>query len=180
MKTSTRASAGFSLIEVLIALGVLTVGMLGAAAVFATGMQLMTSAPGDLTATQKANEAIESVYSARDSHVLTWNQIMNVQGASGHDGGVFLDGPQPLYLPGPDGLINTADDVHTIETITYPGKDQMLGTGDDTTIVLSTFTREIQIRDVEANLRSITVIVKYKAGTLNRVYTLTAYISNFS
>lgn len=170
---------GFSLIETMIAVGVLSVGLLGAAALLASGMQKIASSPRDLIATQKATEAIESVFSARDTHTLTWAQIQNVRGASGSDGGIFLDGPQPLRAPGADGLIDTADDG-AIETVVYPGPDQQFGTADDITVTLNGFTREIRIRDVEANLRSITVIVVYQDGAATRTYTLTAYISSFS
>jgi len=162
------------------ALAVLTTGLLGAVGVLSFEMQTMSSSPGDLIAAQKANEAIESVFSARDSHVLTWAQIQNVQGASGNDGGVFIDGPQPLRLAGPDGLVNTADDLSTIESVVYPGPDQLMGTADDETIVLNGYTREIKIRNVEGSLRSITVTIIYTAATGVRTYTLTAYISNYS
>ena len=65
------------------ALGVLTVGVLASAAVLATGMQNLSSSPGDVVVTQKAAQAIEAVFSARDSHKLTWAQIRNVKGAIG-------------------------------------------------------------------------------------------------
>ena len=168
---------GFSLAETVIALGVLTTGVLGAAAVLATGMQNLSSSPGDVIVTQKAAQAVEAVFSARDSHRLTWDQIKNVS-----NGGVFLDGPQSLKLAGPDGLVNTADDT-TIETITFPGKDQMLGTSDDTTVTLSNYTREIAIRDVTSEngqLRSIVVTIKYQNGPRTRTYTLTTFISAYS
>jgi prepilin-type N-terminal cleavage/methylation domain-containing protein len=171
---------GFSLIETMIALGVLTVGLLGAAGVLSLGLRNVATSPDDLIATQKANEAIESVFSARDSHVLTWSQIQNVQGASGADGGIFLDGPQQMKLAGPDGLLNTADDPATIESVVYPGPDQLIGTADDQTISLKGFTREIKIRNVETSLRSITVTITYTDGTRQRSYTLTAYISSYS
>jgi prepilin-type N-terminal cleavage/methylation domain-containing protein len=170
---------GFSLIETMIAVGILAVGLLGAAALLASGMQKIASSPRDLIATQKATEAIESVFSARDTHTLTWARIRNVRGASGADGGIFLDGPQDLRAPGPDGLIDTADDG-AIETVVYPGPDQLFGTADDVTTTLAGFTREIQIRDIEANLRSITVIITYRDGAATRTYTLTAYISSFA
>ena len=191
MHAHTSSQRGFSLVEAVMALGVLTAGMLGAAAVLTTGMDRLTSSPGDVVATQKASEAIEAVFAARDSHKLTWAQIRNAKGVSGSDGGVFLDGPKSLLLAGPDGLVNTADDT-TVETVTLPGPDQLLGTSDDTTNTLNGFTREIVIKDVanEPNacgavltpcmLRSITVTVTYQSGTTKRTYTLTTYISSYA
>ena len=176
---SRGTESGISLIETVIAAGVLSVGMLGAAAVFTTGMQHVGGSPADVTASQKAVEAIESVISARDTHKLTWSQIRNIRGVSGNDGGIFLDGPQPLRTAGADGLVNTADDG-AIETVTLPGPDQKMFTADDETITLDNYTREIQIVDVETDLRSITVIVKYHIGARLQTFTMTTYISNFS
>src|SRR5207237_1216924 len=110
----------------------------GAAGLLAGGLQKIVSSPGDLTATQKATEAVESVFSARDSHALTWAQIRNVKGVSGSDGGVFLDDPQSLKLPGADGIAGTVDDG-AVESVVYPGHDQQLGTSDDITVTLSGF-----------------------------------------
>jgi type II secretory pathway pseudopilin PulG len=180
----SSSSKGFSLVETIVALGVLTVGILGAAAVLAAGMQNLSSSPADVVTTQKAAEAMEAVFSARQSGKLTWSQIANVNGSSGHDGGIFLDGARALNLPGVDGLVNTADDAAAgVETVRLPGKDQQLNTGDDQIVPLTTFTREIMIRDVAGELgqlRSIMVTVKYKNGTTTRTYTLTTYISSYS
>lgn len=175
------SSKGFSLAETVIALGVLTTGVIGAAGVLTVGMQNLSSSPSDVVVTQKAAQAIEAVFAARDSHRLTWAQIRNVNGASS-DGGVFLDGPQPLKLAGPDGLVNTADDT-TIETVTLPGKDQTLNTPDDLIVTLLQYTREIQIRDVvgeNGELRSIVVTVTYQNGPTKRTYTLQSFISAYS
>jgi type II secretory pathway pseudopilin PulG len=179
MRASRSSQSGSTLVEVVIAMGVLVVGALGTAGVFTRGMQAVTSSPGDLVATQKAAEAIESVFSARDSHTLTWAQIRNVQGQSGSDGGIFLDGPQQLKDPGPDGLVNTIDDG-ALEFVTFPGPDHMLNTADDAIMKLSGYTREIKITDIQTGLRNITVILTFQAGTQTRKYTLTTYISNYS
>lgn len=191
MKTHTSSQSGFSLVETVVALGVLTVGVLSAAGVLMNGMQKLSSSPSDVIATQKAQEAVEAVYSARDSHKLTWSQIRNVLG-SGSDGGIFLDGPKDLKLPGNDGLVNTTDDSTQTETITLPGRDQILGNSDDQTITLSTYKREIKIRDVTnspvgcgavnnpCNLRSIDVTISYQSGPTKRVYTLSTFISSYS
>jgi prepilin-type N-terminal cleavage/methylation domain-containing protein len=169
---------GFSLMETMIAVSVLTVGVLGAAGILATGMQNLSSSPGDVVVTQKAAQAIEAVFSARDSHTLTWEQIRNVR-----DGGVFVDDPQPLREPGPDGLVNTTDDETTIETVQLPGRDGTLDTADDQTSTLSQYTRDIQIVDVpneNGALRSITVTITYRNGPTTRTYTLASFISSYS
>jgi type II secretory pathway pseudopilin PulG len=165
---------GFSLIETVFALGLMATALLGLAALMTAGARRISSAPGDLTATQKAAEAIENVFSARDTQTLGWAQIRNVS-----DGGIFLNGPQPLRQAGPDGLIDTADDAGD-ETVVLPGPDQLLGTTDDITVSLIGFTREIRITDVEPNLRLITVTITYQQGPALRTYTLTTYISNFA
>jgi hypothetical protein len=171
------SSKGFSLAETVIALGVLTTGVLGAAAVLATGMQNLSSSPADVITTQKAAQAIEAVFSARDSGKLTWAQIKNVS-----QGGVFVDGAQSLKLAGLDGLVNTVDDT-TVETVTLPGKDKILQTADDQIVTLSTYTRQIAIQDVpyeNGELRSIVVTIKYQNGPTTRTYVLTTYISAYS
>lgn len=161
-------------------MGVLAVGALGVAGVFTTGMQKASSSPGDLVATQKAAEAVESVFAARDSHKLTWSQISNVYGAGpGCGGGVFEDDEQQLRDPGLDGLVNTVDDG-AIEELRYPGPDRIMRTGDDTFQELGTFWREVAITCVNAGLRIITVTVRYQAGPQSRSYTLATYISDHS
>jgi hypothetical protein len=174
---AARSQEGISLIETAIALGVLCIGVLGAAAVFTKGMERTKSSPGDLVATQKAQEAIESVFAARDSN-LDWAQLRNVTG-SGLVDGVFLVGPQPIKEPGPDGIVNTADDG-AIETITYPGPNGLLGDSDDTTMTLTGFTRQIEISDITPTLRSMTVTVRYADGASLRIYSLTAYFSVYT
>ena len=169
-----RAEAGFSLIETMFAIGVLSVAALGMAGIFAQGMQKTASSPGELLATQKAAEAIESVFSARDSHRITWAQLRN-QNA----GGIFKNNAQLLTTDGADGVVDTADDG-AVERVVLPGRDQLLGTADDVTTTLDGFTREIKITDVSTDLRSITVTITYKSGASTRSYVLTALISTFA
>ena len=160
---------GFSLAETVVALGVLTTGVIGAASVLVAGMQKLSSSPGDVIAAQKASQAIESVYAARDSKRLTWAQINNAS-----SGGVFLDNFQSLYWPGADGLVGTADDVAAgLEQIDLPGQ----------TIKLATYKRQIQIADVpgeNGNLRKVTVTVTFQDGPNTRTYVLVTYISSFA
>jgi hypothetical protein len=149
------------------------------AQVFTLGLGMLGGANSDLIAREKAAEAIESVYTARDTHIVTWAQIRNVAGASGSDGGVFRDGPRPLTVAGPDGLVNTADDG-AIEAMMTPGHDNLLGTDDDVARLMTEFTREIEIRDVGPDLRRIRVIIGYQVATGRREYVLETLISSFA
>jgi len=168
MRPDISSESGFSLVETLVSVGVLTTGVLGAAAVLASGMRNLSSTPSDVIVTQKANQAIETVFAGRDSHRLTWAQINNVSA-----GGVFLDGPQSVTLAGNDGLVDTADDG-AVETID-------MGSGQ--TLSLANYTREIKIRDVASEngqLRTVTVTITYEDGPIRRSYVLSSLISAYS
>lgn len=182
MKPQTNA-AGFSLLEVVFAISILTVAVLGLAGVMAGGLRQLNSSPSSVIAAQKAAQAVEAVFAARDSHMVAWEQVRNVYGGSGNDGGIFLDGTQPLTLPGSDGLVNTADDPDATETMVLAGPDNEVGTDDDRIVSLDGFQREIVIRDVpggDGRLRSVTVTVTYRSGATHEVYTLTTYISAYA
>jgi prepilin-type N-terminal cleavage/methylation domain-containing protein len=180
----TQNQRGFSLIEVMFSLGILTAGVLGAASVLAAGMKNLSSSPGDVIVTQKAAEAIEGVFAARDSHKVEWAKVRNVHGETGADGGIFLDGPQPLHGSGSDGLMNTADDAsQPLEEVPLPGADGIFNTADDISQQLVGFSREIEIKDIPGTggqLRSVTVTMTYKHGQSERKYTLTTYISVYA
>ena len=179
MPVATRPhgnQAGFSLVDTLCGIVILGTGLLALAAAFSQGMILMSTTHIQQVCKEKAVEAIESVTTARDTRVITWAQIRN-QG----NGGIFRDGPQPLRIPGADGMVNTVDDG-AVETEVQPGPDGVLGTGDDTIYALDKFTRQIQITDVpgEANLRQIVVTVRYQNGPMVRQYQLTTFVSAFA
>ena len=155
---------GFSLIVVLAAMLILTLGVLPLAALFAVAVQRMGASTPMLTAREKAREAIESVHAARDTGEASWATIRNASA-----GGLFLDGAAPVKDPGDDGLINTNDD----------GEEQLPE---------SLFTREIDINTlfydgtitVNPNLREVRVIVRYRLNQVWRTYTLVTYISSYS
>jgi prepilin-type N-terminal cleavage/methylation domain-containing protein len=172
---------GFSLLETIIAMAILAGGLLTLAGVFTLGMAHLASSSANLTAREKAREAIESVHSARDVRTIRWQDIRNQS-----QGGVFLDGEQPLRTAGPDGLVNTADDG-AIETSLSAGPDNILGTADDVATPLSTYTRKIVISDIiengqpNATLRELTVTIGFKVGQLSLPpYVLRTFISAVS
>lgn len=174
IRTRRVDQSGFTLIEVMIAIIIMGGGLLALATAFAHGMLIKSTAHYHQIAKEKASEAVESVFTSRDTLVIRWSQIRNVS-----SGGIFLDGAQDVRTPGIDGLINTADDGD-IESATLPGKDNLMGTADDVTTALSDFTRQITITDIGTNLRQIRVTIRYRIGHMKRQYQLVSYISAFA
>lgn len=177
-KTSER---GFTLLETMIAILILSIGVLGLAALLGNGLAFLNGSQADFIAQEKAAEAIECVFTARDTQTLTWAQIQNVS-----SGGLFLNGAQPMLDPGPDGLVGTAaDSTSNPSTLIFPGPDGILGTSDDIVMDLSNtyaMTRTISITSIvnETSVRQIQVTISYRSGRFQRTYTLTTYISQYS
>jgi type II secretory pathway pseudopilin PulG len=179
-----RQQAGFTILEALIAIVILSFGILSLAAVYAQGIQVASMTQLDYIAEKKAEEAVETIFASRDSKQLAWTNVRNVTGAGGPNDGVFLVGAQRLLAAGPDGLYGTADDdaANPDTVIIGPGPDKILGTADDVVMSLGGMTRTIVIADVpgEPGLRQITITMAYRAGALARQYTLVSYIAQFS
>ncbi len=156
--------AGFSFVEVLVAMFILTAGLLPLVGMFTMGVQRITASTPMLMAREKAREAIESVHAARDTGAASWVNIQNVS-----NGGVFLNGNQPIKHPGNDGLVNTADDG-AIE------------------VPVAEFTRAILISPlindmtgaVDTALREVRVTVRYKVYGAWRDYVMITYVSSYS
>lgn len=175
----TTPDSGFTLIEVMVGMLVLTIGTLALAGGVAVGARRLTGSQDQMQASERAAEAAESVFKARDNRTLTWAQIRNVAGGSGADGGIFQDGAKDIRAPGTDGLVNTADDGAIVQ-IVQPGADGLLGTADDVTSPIAGMTREIEIRDISATLRQLRVIVRYRTPMGTQQFVLTTFISAYA
>jgi type II secretory pathway pseudopilin PulG len=189
---TARTATGFTLIETMISAAILMIGLVSLLAVFGLCIAATQDSQADLIARQEASEAMESIFTARDTAQITWAQIQNVS-----KGGIFLDGPQTLLTPGPDGLVGTGDDVADpnpacpgpARCMVAPGSDGIRGTADDVVIPLNNYTRAIQITAVAMNggvtnpyLRQITIAVQYQTTqfkSVSKTYVLSAYISQF-
>jgi len=180
-----QGQKGFTLVEAMVSILILSFGVLSLAAVYAQGLYFASLTQYDYIAEKKAEQAVEAIFTARDTSNLTWTQIQNVSGTAGGGGGVFIDGAQPMLQPGPDGLVGTTRDAGALhELITIgPNPSGQIGTSTDQFVDLNPWmTRTIQITPVtgEPNLRQITVIINYTVGKTQRTYTLVSYISSFA
>jgi len=187
------AQNGFTLIETMIAIAILGIGIMTLIAAFAAAVQATQNSQENLIAREKTLQAMESVYTARNTQQITFAQIANIS-----NGGIFTTGATQLLCAGPDGLVNTADDVACPasgpcaagpECVVLPGPDGILGTADDVGMSLANFTRQIQINTVlesdgvtvDPTLKQVVVTVSYTTGgsTVPHVYTVNALISEY-
>jgi prepilin-type N-terminal cleavage/methylation domain-containing protein len=182
---------GFTLIEVMISVVILTIGLVSMLAVFSLAMASTQSAQDDMVAKQEAVAAIESIFTARNTSQITWAQLQNVPN------GIFMQGFQSIRWQGPDGLDGTADDgpdpdpncPGPSQCLKTPGPDGQLGTADDVYRPLNNFQRQIAItplNDATGNpygsLRQVTVTVQYTTSQYRLVqkqYVMSAYISQY-
>ena len=180
-----QLQCGFSLLEVVISMALLTIGLVSLAGVFGLAMASTQESQEDMIAKQMANEVVESIVTARNTAQLSWDSIQNTS-----DGGIFLNGFQQAYMPAGDGILGTADDVTGAQyvTITEPGPDGIYGTSDDISLPLSNYRRQIQIQPVtDANgnvvpsLRAINVTIQYNTPRTRvpKTYSLSSFISQF-
>jgi prepilin-type N-terminal cleavage/methylation domain-containing protein len=180
----TNRQTGFTLLEAMIAIVILSFGILSLASVYAQGIQVASLTQFDYIAEKQAEEAVETIFAARDSKLLAWTNIRNVTGAGGVNDGVFMVGPRPLLAAGPDGLFGTVDDdaANPTVVIVNAGPDRILGTADDVVMSLTNMTRTIAIVDVvgSTGLRQITITMTYTVGRMTRQFTLVSYIAQFS
>ena len=175
------AAKGFTLLETMISLVVLGVGVLGLCAMLADSLAYMQGSQDAFIAQQKAEEAAEAIYTAKYTNNATFAQLSN--NTVGNPGGLFLVGPQPLLVPGADGLVGSvADSGGTPAYIVYPGPDGKLGTADDVKQALGNFTRTIAITPVAGytnSLNQVVITVNYTTGRFTRAYSLTTYVSAY-
>jgi type II secretory pathway pseudopilin PulG len=177
--SADRKQQGFALLETLIAIVVLMIGLLAVLATFAMAIGNTNSVQLDSIARQKATEALESIFTARQTSQITFANIQNV----GSGTGIFTPGFNPMTDPGPDGLDGTGDDVPAVP-IRLPGPSGKI-TGvspPDVLVNLGNFTRQVQIVNVAGNpnVRQITVTVRYPVPQgWYKSYTVQALISSY-
>jgi type II secretory pathway pseudopilin PulG len=175
---------GFSLLEVVISMAVLTVGLVSLLGVFGLAMASTQTSQQDLIAKQLANEALESIVTARNTSQVSWAQVQNVA-----SGGIFMDGANPIYMAGADGIVGTFDDaVAGEQTLIEPGPDGVFGTADDVQIPLTGYQRTILISpvldssgNVVATLRGVNITLQYTTSQakLPKTYVLSSFISQY-
>lgn len=193
-RVSKQAESGFSLLEVVISMAILTVGLVSLLGVFGLAMAATQTSQQDMIAKQLANEAMESIITARNTSQMNWDDIQNAGSTNcpnlgTSSCGIFLTGAQSIYNAGADGIFGTSDDLSdTLMVLREPGPDGAYGDTDDVYIPLTGYQRTIvfgPVTDasgiVSSTLRSVTVTIQYTTtqSQLAKSYSLNSFISQY-
>jgi type II secretory pathway pseudopilin PulG len=182
--TRTNNEAGFSYIDLMIAIVIMMVGILGLTGALTVNLMRSYETDSQLLAKQHALSTIESIFSAREIHALGsvdgWNSIGNVGNNPGDDGqarGIYLTGFNPIRAEeGGDGVFGTADDA-CASGVACPSP----GHSPNTSAELKGFLRKIEITDIanQPGKRRVDVTIRYAVNRAYRDEKMSTMITNF-
>jgi type II secretory pathway pseudopilin PulG len=179
--TSKKGEQGFTLVEAVVAIFILTIGLLGTAAAITYALEFGTLSRNVSNAKSVIVGAIEEVETLRNARRLDFKQIANVGNVDNTDSANvfsgFSNGFKPVsFQPGPDSVNGTNDDFKNA------GADNKFGTADDFDdpgFVRSGYFRQITITNLTDSLKKVEVKVRYlgaggKVGEITGV----SYLNN--
>src|SRR5947207_899465 len=181
---------GFSLIEIMIAIIIVSTGLLALSAALVIGVSLPGRAKQQEIAKQLANAIMESIISAKESARPGFTSFDGINFIGSNPPGRFVPGVAPMLTPGPDGVYGTCDDgqppgpfnanctgqgTTIMDLDVDPGGDGIYNkddrgtdrTADNRKRRLFSFTREVRITPLTAPAigKEIMVIVYYSTPT---------------
>jgi type II secretory pathway pseudopilin PulG len=197
-RAAAKRECGFTLLEVMFSMVVMTVGLVSLLAVMGIAMASTQTSEVNAISKRLANEALESILTARETANIQWSQIANgtcVVG-TGCTTGIFLTGALPINLPGVDGIIGTSDDAAAgPQILDMPGPSGIVLSppggpcaAPDNCLSLTNYTRTIAIAPfalagggTDPNLNSVTITVTYITPQLRvpQNYVLNTLISQY-
>jgi prepilin-type N-terminal cleavage/methylation domain-containing protein len=165
-----QSEAGFTLIETMIALVVLTIGLLGVAAAISYSIAANNMSRNVTSAKLLVNSVAEQMQTLINNRELSFGQLAN-EGAVNNVGAItnfagFSAEFKPIAAsPGPDGIYGSCDDTSTAR-----GADGLWCTGDDTknpALERPGFTHRIIITNLSLGMKKVETTIRYpgKSGT---------------
>lgn len=171
---------GFSLIEVVIAVLIMTTGLLALSGALVIGVNLPQRMRRQETAKQLASTIMESIITAKETSPPGFSSFESLSYTDGTPAGRFTHGPNVMLDAGPDGVYCTCDDGQpsgpfnaacpgTPGTLAMqididPGPDGIYsapnGTDNRKSQMLG-YTREVIIQDLSVGIKQIEVRVTY-------------------
>jgi prepilin-type N-terminal cleavage/methylation domain-containing protein len=158
-----RQESGFSLLEMIVAMFILTIGLLGVASAIGYALMASNSGRGLTNAKLLVVSALEQMETLRNSGQLNFAEISNSQ-VSGSSFTAFPTTFLPVStVPGPDFVYGTTDD---------PGRT-------NPALAINGVTRQILITSLSPTLKKIQVTLRYSAnGGTTRDLVCVSYLND--
>lgn len=171
---AAKSEAGFTLIEAVVAIFVVTVGLIGAVAAITYALEFGSMSRNVTTAKSIVVGTIEEIETLRNARRLEFKQIANVGAVNNTNVANrftgFIEGFQAVSVePGADGVNGTDDDFIS------RGADGAFGTPDDVTgdlsLIRAGYDRQIAITNLSDSLKKIEIRVQYvgRAGNVGEI-----------
>lgn len=170
---SPESEAGFTLIEAVIAIFVVTIGLIGTVAAITYALEFGSISRNVTTAKSIIVATIEEVETLRNARRLDFKQIANAGSVnnvgSPNSFNGFTNGFQAVSLnPGKDGVNGTEDDFIS------KGADDVFGTADDfedLSLVRNGYDRQIVITNLSDSLKKVEIKIQYlgRAGKIGEI-----------
>jgi type II secretory pathway pseudopilin PulG len=165
-RSKTKNEHGFTMIEAVVAIMIITIGLIGTAAAITYALEFSTLSKNSTNAKLVISSAIEQIESLRNTRRLQFLQIANVgsvdnTGAANAFAGFSTGFREVSTNPGPDGVNGTPDDLLDA------GPDLTYGTSDDFTnaaLAKSGVTRKITVTNLSTFVKKVEVKVRYLAS----------------
>lgn len=158
-QTKRSAEGGFTLFEMIVAMLVLSIGLLGVASAISYALMASNRGRGVTNSKMLVVSALEQMETLRNTGQLNFQEISNSQVSGSTFRGFPSDFRDVSTVPGPDGVFGTADDLSTA-----PGPDGNYGTTDDVrdyTRARPGVTRQILITTLNPILKKVQVTLRY-------------------
>lgn len=186
-----NSESGFSYIEVMIALVILLIGVLGLLSGITASIVQTRSQEQQLLAKQVTTSTMESIMSVKESvretvaNFIGWGAVGNVgtnpHPITGVNQGVFLTGFRPVTTnPGPDEIVGTADDTGT----PIPGMVRQIVITDlcdpDRPSPAPVCVSPQPTGSFPVRFRSVQITVRYQAGAIMQQEVLNTVLTDYT
>lgn len=154
----SQSEAGFTLVEAVAAIFIVTIGLIGTAAAITYALEFGAISRNVTSAKSVIVSTIEEIETLRNARRLEFKQIANVGAVNNsnvtNSFSGFSTGFQPVSLePGLDGVNGTADDPT------------------DPAVIRNGYQRRIEITNLSDSIKEITITVQYvgRAGKIGEI-----------
>jgi prepilin-type N-terminal cleavage/methylation domain-containing protein len=181
-KVNRKGEAGFTMIEMVVAMVILFVGLIAAAQAISYALAVTNKGRGVTNSKLLVISVLEQMETLRNTKQLTFAQIANTADVDNKGANYVFTGfpSSPQYVsrnPGPDGIFGTIDDL------TSPGPDGKYRTADDVpndmSQAMSGYSRTIKIELLSSDIKKITVTLDYPGPTGEKLkMTASSYLNN--